>query len=256
MRRLRIASLISGGGSNNKAIIEACKSGRINGDVVVVGSDNPEAKGLAYAKGEGIPTFILDYKATKEACKQELDIIETLVPKDFTYDDDLQKLGMSAAYERFHGKIHTRLYVGAIVETKLLLELAKYKVDLLVLAGFMRILMPYFIDRFNTDPNLPRIINIHPALLPAFPGENGYEDTYNYGCKVGGCTVHFVDYGEDTGPIIDQRVVSIYPGETLESFKKRGLAEEWILYPACIQLFAEGRLKLATRGKRKIVEIN
>jgi phosphoribosylglycinamide formyltransferase-1 len=87
-------------------------------------------------------------------------------------------------------------------------------------------------------------MNIHPALLPAFPGTDGYGDTFRYGCKVGGCTVHFVDYGEDSGPIIGQRTFPIREDDTLDSVRRRGLEEEWQLYPACIQLFAEGRLKI------------
>jgi phosphoribosylglycinamide formyltransferase-1 len=118
-----------------------------------------------------------------------------------------------------------------------------YPFDLLVLAGFMRNLTPYFIDRVNTDRKSPRIMNIHPALLPAFPGTDGYGDTFRYGCKVGGCTVHFVDYGEDSGPIIGQRAFSILPEDTLDAVRKRGLEQEWQLYPECIQLFAKGRLK-------------
>jgi phosphoribosylglycinamide formyltransferase-1 len=86
-------------------------------------------------------------------------------------------------------------------------------------------------------------MNIHPALLPAFPGVDGYGDTFRYGCKVGGSTVHFIDYGEDTGPIIGQRVFPITPDDTIDSIRKRGLKLEWELYSECIRLFAEGRLK-------------
>jgi phosphoribosylglycinamide formyltransferase-1 len=89
-------------------------------------------------------------------------------------------------------------------------------------------------------------MNIHPALLPAFPGTDGYGDTWRYGCAIGGCTVHFVDYGEDTGPIIDQAVVSVR-GDSLEKFKERGLDAEHELYPRCIQWFAQGRLKVVER---------
>jgi phosphoribosylglycinamide formyltransferase-1 len=92
-------------------------------------------------------------------------------------------------------------------------------------------------------PGEPRIMNIHPALLPAFPGVDGYGDTFRYGCKVGGCTVHFIDYGEDSGPIIGQMSFAITPQDSLESVREKGLAQEWQLYPYCIQLFAEGRLK-------------
>lgn len=136
--------------------------------------------------------------------------------------------------------------------------------DLLALAGFMRTLTPYFIDRVNTDREKPRIMNIHPALLPAFPGVDGYGDTFRYGCKVGGCTVHFIDYGEDTGPIIGQKAFEILPGETLDEVREKGLRLEWELYPECVRLFAEGRLKIvksqhATESgktkKRSVVKI-
>jgi phosphoribosylglycinamide formyltransferase 1 len=87
-------------------------------------------------------------------------------------------------------------------------------------------------------------MNIHPALLPAFPGADGYRETFRYGCKVGGCTVHFVDYGEDTGPIIGQKSFEIFPDETLDDIRKKGLEIEWQLYPKCIRLFAENRLEI------------
>jgi phosphoribosylglycinamide formyltransferase-1 len=128
-----------------------------------------------------------------------------------------------------------------IAERRLLDHIESYDMDLLVLAGFMRVLTPYFIDRINTKDKGCRIMNIHPALLPAFPGTDGYGDTFRYGCKIGGCTVHFVDYGEDTGPIIGQKAFEIADGDTLEDVKKKGLKKEWELYPACIQKFAQSR---------------
>ena len=82
-------------------------------------------------------------------------------------------------------------------EEKIVKILEKYKVNLVVLAGYMRILTPYFVRKYKN-----KMINIHPALLPSFPGTDGYGDTWRYGCKVGGLTVHFVDEGVDTGPII------------------------------------------------------
>jgi phosphoribosylglycinamide formyltransferase-1 len=93
-------------------------------------------------------------------------------------------------------------------------------------------------------------MNIHPALLPSFPGTDGYGDTYRYGCKIGGCTVHFVDYGEDSGPIIGQKAFEIDGDDTIETIKKKGLKLEWELYPQCVQLFAEGRLKIVNRSYR------
>lgn len=130
-----------------------------------------------------------------------------------------------------------------IAESEMLEKMRAYPFDLLVLAGFMRTLSPYFIDKINTDPDNPRIMNIHPAILPAFPGTDGYGGTFRYGCKIGGCTVHFIDYGEDTGPIIGQRSFPICEEDTLETVREKGLKLEWELYPECIQLFAQGRLK-------------
>jgi phosphoribosylglycinamide formyltransferase-1 len=140
--------------------------------------------------------------------------------------------------------IRSFLCTRAAAERRMLSEMAVYgALDLLVLAGFMRNLTPYFIDRFNIDPDNPRIMNIHPAILPSFPGVDGYGDTFRYGCKVGGCTVHFIDYGEDSGPIIGQRAFPILETDTLDDVKRKGLEQEWQLYPQCIQDFARGRFQ-------------
>ena len=136
----------------------------------------------------------------------------------------------------------------AIAEARLLDAMQPYPYDLLVLAGFMRNLTPYFIDRVNTVAHQPRIMNIHPALLPAFAGRDGYGDTFRYGCKVGGCTVHFIDYGEDTGPIIGQRAFEIRSEDTLDTIREKGLKLEWELYSECIQLFAAGRIRVVRRN--------
>lgn len=130
-------------------------------------------------------------------------------------------------------------------EKKIIEILKKYNVDLVVLAGYMRILTPQFINQYKN-----RIINIHPALLPAFPGTDGYGDTFRYGCKVGGCTIHFVDAGVDTGPIIMQRANPIKENDTLESFKKRGLKIEHQAFPEVIKLFCEDKLKIEGRRVR------
>ncbi len=127
-------------------------------------------------------------------------------------------------------------------EKKIINILEKYNIDLIVLAGYMRILTPYFVDKYKMQ-----IINIHPALLPAFPGVDGYGDTWRYGCKVGGCTVHFVDSKVDTGPIIIQKTNPIKENDTLESFKKRGLKIEHQALPQAIKLFCEGKLKVVER---------
>lgn len=260
-KQIHIGVLISGGGSNLQAIIDACENGNISGQLTFIGSDNPKAYGLKRAARYNIPSFVVDYSAVIRKFKEAPSKIR--LPDDFDLDDLISKQSL------VHGqgdakKVKYFLTTRAIAEAKLLKEMKAYSFDLLVLAGFMRNLSPYFIDRINLDRNNPRIMNIHPALLPAFPGTDGYGDTYRYGCKVGGCTVHFIDYGEDTGPIIGQRAFPISGEDTLESIRKKGLVLEWELYPKCIQMFAEGRLKTVKKTftlangqkfRRTIVEI-
>ena len=121
--------------------------------------------------------------------------------------------------------------------------LRKHDVDLVCLAGFMRLLNPPFVREYRN-----RIINIHPALLPAFPGLHVQRKALKHGAKFSGCTVHFVDEGTDTGPIIIQAVVSVLDDDTDESLSARILTYEHQIYPRAIQLFAEGRLEV--RGRR------
>jgi phosphoribosylglycinamide formyltransferase-1 len=238
--KIRIGVLISGGGSNLQAIIDSCENGKINAELVFVGSDNPRADGFKRAANYKIPTFVVDYASIIAKFKADPSLAQ--LPGDFDYDDIFAKQFLVRGQED-SDKVKFFLFTRAIAEHKLLTEMELYAFDLLVLAGFMRNLTPYFIDRVNRDRKNPRIMNIHPALLPAFPGVDGYGDTFRYGCKVGGSTVHFIDYGEDTGPIIGQRVFPITPDDTIDSIRKRGLKLEWELYPECIRLFAEGRLK-------------
>ena len=120
-------------------------------------------------------------------------------------------------------------------------------VDLVILAGFMRLLTPAFIRAFPM-----RIMNIHPALLPSFPGLNVQKKALEYGVKFSGCTVHFVDEAVDTGPIIIQAVVPAYDNDTEETLSKRILKEEHRIYPQAIQLFAEGKLEI--KGRRVFVK--
>ena len=239
-KKIRIGALISGGGTNLQAIIDSCESGKINGDIIFTGSDNPDALGLEKSKKHGITTFVVDYKPIIQSYKKEPDSVS--VPDDFDLDDVLSKQHLFSANTPPE-KVRSFFITRAVAEAKLIDKMKPYPFDLLVLAGFMRNLTPYFIDRINTDRANPRIMNIHPALLPSFPGVDGYGDTFRYGCKVGGCTVHFIDYGEDSGPIIGQRAFQITGDDTLESIKEKGLKLEWELYSECVDLFARGRLK-------------
>jgi len=235
-QKIRIGALISGGGTNLQAIIDACNSGSVDGKLVFVGSDNPDAGGLKRAGQFGVPTFVVDYASILQKAKDN--------PKSFSPPQDFELNSLISKQHLFPPdtapeKVAAFLKTRAVAEAFLLEAMQPYPFDLLVLAGFMRTLSPYLIDRVNTDPSLPRIMNIHPALLPSFPGVDGYGDTFKYGCKVGGCTVHYIDYGEDTGPIIGQKAFEIKDGDTLDDVKSNGLKKEWELYPQCIQKYAE-----------------
>ncbi|CAD6522853.1 Phosphoribosylglycinamide formyltransferase [metagenome] len=120
------------------------------------------------------------------------------------------------------------------------------KNGLVCLAGFMRIISPEFVKKYKN-----RIINIHPALLPAFPGLDAQKQAIEYGSKYSGCTVHFVDSGVDTGPIILQLVVKIKKGDTEKTLSKRILAKEHQAYPEAIRLFAEKKIKIS--GRKTII---
>jgi len=120
--------------------------------------------------------------------------------------------------------------------------LQEARVELVVLAGFMRIVTETLLDAFSG-----RVMNIHPALLPAFPGLHVQKKALEYGAKFAGCTVHFVDAGVDTGPIIIQAVVPIFDTDTEETLSARILVREHQIYPQAIQLFAEKRLKIVDR---------
>ncbi len=260
-KKIKIGILISGSGTNMEAIINACEAGKINGRVVFAGTDSPNAKGIAKAEKKGIPTFVVNYAEIIKNFKT--------APEDYFFPDDFDlediKIKQSLLGKKTDAKkMATFIETRAIAEAALLKAMTPYPFDLLVLAGFMRNLTPYFIDRINTTPGAPRIMNIHPALLPAFPGVDGYGDTLRYGCKVGGCTVHFIDYGEDSGPIIGQRCFPIEETDTLDNLRQKGLALEYQLYPECIQLFAEDRLSVVkmtysapdgTISQRSIVKI-
>ncbi len=236
-KKITVGTLISGGGTNLQAIIDACRDNKIDANIAFTGSDTPGVKGLERAKKAHIDTFVVDYAHIIQGCKKE-GIKDSDLPEDFNLEEiqSKQKLVVSDASKE---QVEFFLKSRAIAEKKLLDIILGYDVDLLVLAGFMRVLTPYFIDRINTEPGKHKIMNIHPALLPSFPGTDGYGDTFRYGCKIGGCTVHFVDYGEDTGPIIGQKAFEIEDHDTLDDIKKKGLEKEWELYPQCIQKFAE-----------------
>jgi phosphoribosylglycinamide formyltransferase-1 len=123
--------------------------------------------------------------------------------------------------------------------------LDEHGVELVCLAGYMRVLSPEFVRRYRM-----RVLNVHPALLPAFPGLHAQRQALERGVRVAGATVHFVDEGVDTGPIVLQAAVPVRDGDTEETLSARILVEEHRLYPEAVRLFAEGRLEVTGRRVR------
>ena len=132
-------------------------------------------------------------------------------------------------------------------EEKIIAVLRKHDVSLVILAGFMRILSPYFVHAFTG-----RIMNIHPSLLPSFGGAHAHRDVLAYGVKVSGCTIHFVDEGMDSGPIILQDTVPVMDNDTEDTLAARVLSKEHILYPYAIELYING--KLSIDGRHVIIQ--
>ncbi len=138
-------------------------------------------------------------------------------------------------------------------DRELLERLAPHRPDLVCLAGYMRLLTPAFLRAFGPAPanrGCPRVMNIHPALLPAFPGLGVQRAAIEHGVRFSGCTVHFVDEGTDTGPIIVQAVVPVRSGDDDKALAARILEQEHRIYPRAVQWFAQGRLSLAGRRVR------
>jgi len=200
--KLRIGVLASGGGTNLQSIIDGCQSGRINGEIVTVLSNNPDAGAL------------------QRAAKAEI-AHQCINHREFDSRDNFDSAVVSALIEA--------------------------KVELVVLAGFMRIIGQRFLDAFPG-----RIMNIHPALLPAFPGLHVQQKALDYGARFSGCTVHFVDGGVDTGPIIIQAVVPVLDNDDEDSLSARILEQEHKIYPQAIQWFAEGAICID--GRRVIID--
>ena len=185
-----------------ESILKAIKKKKIPINPAVVISNKPNAKGLAIAKKMGIQTEVIESSKYK---------------------------GKRVQYDK-----------------KIISTLKKYKVTpsngLVCLAGFMRIISPYFIKEYKN-----KILNIHPALLPAFPGLDAQKQAIEFGSKFSGCTVHFVDEGVDTGPIIIQEIVKINSNDTEKSLSKKILVKEHEIYPKAVELFAKKKISIKGR---------
>lgn len=192
----RLAVFLSGHGTNMETLVERFRSGDLEGEIVFVASDNPEAGGLARAESLGIEVKCYPYRLSgRKACEQAM-------------AEDLE---------------------GA-------------KIDWIVLAGFMKILSPDFVSRFSG-----RIVNIHPSLLPAFPGTDAIGQAWRYGVKVTGVTVHLVDEKVDHGTILAQEALPIEETDTLELLETRIHEVEHRLYWQTLRSLFEGKIQFSER---------
>ncbi len=135
-------------------------------------------------------------------------------------------------------------------DLRLVEALRDHRVDLVCLAGYMRLVTPAFLRAFGPTAatrGCPRVMNVHPGLLPSFPGLHAQRQCLEYGARFAGCTVHFVDEGTDTGPVIVQAIVPVLPGDDEAALAKRVLEQEHRVYPQAVHWFAEGRLSVAGR---------
>ena len=199
--RGRLAVLLSGRGSNFRAILEAVREGRVDAEIGLVLSNKADAPGLASAREAGLETLFLDPKA---------------FPSKEDYDAEVVR------------------------------QLDRRRIDLVCLAGYMKILTPVFCRAFKN-----RIMNIHPALLPAFPGLHVQQRAIDWGVRFSGCTVHFVSEEVDAGPIVLQAVVPVRQDDTEETLADRILVEEHKIYPEAVRLYFEGRIEI--RGRRVFI---
>ncbi|MCM2257317.1 MAG: phosphoribosylglycinamide formyltransferase [Vicinamibacteria bacterium] len=180
----RLGVLLSGRGSNFRALLAATREGRLAAEIAVVVSNVSDAPGLAHARAAGLPAFFFDHRGR-------------------TRDEHDAEVGR---------------------------VLAAHAADLVCLAGYMRLLGRAFVEA-----HAHRVVNIHPSLLPAFPGRAAQRQALDYGVRVTGATVHLVDAGLDTGPIVAQRTVPVEAGDTEESLSERILALEHQLYPEAVE---------------------
>ncbi|MBW1760584.1 MAG: phosphoribosylglycinamide formyltransferase [Deltaproteobacteria bacterium] len=189
-----VVVLVSGRGSNLRAICSAIDAGTCHANIVGVVSDRKKAAALEFAEGRGIPTRVVSLRKGDDRN---------------AWNDSLTA------------------------------EVASLEPDLVVLAGFMRVLGAPLLERFPG-----RIINVHPALLPSFPGHSGPQDALDGGVRVSGCTVHIVDTGVDTGPILAQAAVPVLADDTVDTLHSRIQVQEHRLLPRVIHQIAIGAITL------------
>ncbi len=196
--------------------------------------DNLTIGVLASGRGSNFQSIIDAVEAGR--IKAEMKVLITDNPGAFAVER-AKKHGIEHIIMRPKQFASKDAYFAAIAK-----ELKSRNVGLVALAGFMRIIGRPLVDAYRN-----RIMNIHPALLPSFPGLHGQQQAHDYGVKISGCTVHFVDEGMDTGPIIIQAAVAVRDDDTEETLSERILKFEHKIYPEAIRLFSEGRLRVVGR---------
>lgn len=185
---------------------------------------------LASGSGTNLQA-LLDAQAAGQLLPGEIVVVGSNVANAGALDR-AQKAGIPT-FVRDHKSFSNRTdFDRAVLE-----QLNAFGVDLVVLAGFMRVVTPVLLDAF-----VDRVVNIHPALLPSFPGVHAQKQAFDYGVKIAGCTVHFVDAGTDTGPIIAQAAVPVLADDTAEDVRLRILAEEHKLFPRTVRAICQGRV--------------
>jgi phosphoribosylglycinamide formyltransferase-1 len=197
----RIMVLISGRGSNFRAIHDSILAGKVDAEIGLVFSNREEAAGLKIAQERGLETLYIN-------------------PKLYTVKEEYDQ--------------------------EIIRQARKRAIDLICLAGYMKVLTPMFCNEFKN-----RIMNIHPALLPSFPGLHVQQKAIDWGIRFSGATVHFVATEVDMGPIIVQAVVPVMQDDTEETLSARILVEEHKIYSEAVRLFFEGRLEV--RGRRVFI---
>jgi phosphoribosylglycinamide formyltransferase-1 len=200
MTQTRLGILISGRGSNMKAIVAACEGGTVPATVALVVSNKASAAGLEWAREHGLSTAVESHK-------------------DYASRED-----------------HDRAVVG---------HLRQAGVEWVCLAGYMRLLSPLFVNEYSN-----RILNIHPSLLPAFPGLDAQHQAWEWGAKLSGCTVHLIDTELDHGPIVLQRSVEVAEDDSADSLAARILEQEHLAYPQALAWLLTRRWQL--QGRRVV----
>lgn len=195
MAKLKVAVLISGGGSNLQTLLDMCGANDAPAEIVRVISNVPNAFGLERAEKAGVSTTVVNHKKYKDR---------------ETFEDALDQV------------------------------LSSENVDLICLAGFMRLLTDGFVQKWKD-----RMINIHPALLPSFKGLHTHERALETGVKFHGCTVHYVRPAMDEGPIIVQACVPVLPGDTADELGARVLEQEHKIYPLALKLIAQRKIRVS-----------